>query len=357
MSKRETVPIQVPYLRVANVYADELRLDEIKTIGVADGEQQRVTLEPGDLLVVEGNGSIDQIGRVAIWDGSIDGCSHQNHSIKVRLMDVSLGRWCLQWLLSPAGRSASRRTGQLDIRPAHPEHLKGRAACRSASALRGARADREEVDRLLTIADVATGVTRGPSGLRASRLRQSILKWAFEGKLVDQDPNDEPASVLLERIRAEREKAQHRSQKKPPTYEAKRRRPSMSDDSDRIVQKLWSYCNVLRDDGLSLPGLPGAAHLPALPEDGRRAGRAHRASEQPIPEGYRWSRPRRTRRWRASSSKQHYRDTLRAPRQAGRDARAHLPQGPEQDPGPGQAPPAHRRADRQGELARRCPPT
>jgi type I restriction enzyme S subunit len=39
---------------------------------------------------------------------------------------------------------------------------------------------------------------------RATRLRQSILKRAFEGKLVPQDPNDEHASVLLDRIRAER---------------------------------------------------------------------------------------------------------------------------------------------------------
>ncbi len=40
---------------------------------------------------------------------------------------------------------------------------------------------------------------------RADQIRQAILKRAFEGKLVPQDPTDEPASVLLARIRAERD--------------------------------------------------------------------------------------------------------------------------------------------------------
>jgi type I restriction enzyme S subunit len=43
---------------------------------------------------------------------------------------------------------------------------------------------------------------------QSESLRQSILKKAFEGKLVPQDPNDEPASKLLERIKAQKEKQQ-----------------------------------------------------------------------------------------------------------------------------------------------------
>jgi type I restriction enzyme, S subunit len=45
---------------------------------------------------------------------------------------------------------------------------------------------------------------------RSEALRQSILKRAFEGKLVPQDPNDEPAEKLLERIRQEKAKIQEK---------------------------------------------------------------------------------------------------------------------------------------------------
>ena len=52
---------------------------------------------------------------------------------------------------------------------------------------------------------------------RAARLRQSILKRAFEGRLVPQDPADEPATRLLERIRAERAAIGRKASSSPKT--------------------------------------------------------------------------------------------------------------------------------------------
>jgi type I restriction enzyme, S subunit len=57
------------------------------------------------------------------------------------------------------------------------------------------------VERMET--EIAAGLKR------AERLRQSILHRAFTGRLAPQDPTDGPASVLLDRIRAERENQSH----------------------------------------------------------------------------------------------------------------------------------------------------
>ena len=69
---------------------------------------------------------------------------------------------------------------------------------------------------------------------QAEVLRQSLLKKAFEGRLVPQDPNDEPTSVLLERVRAERE-AKAQAAKKTKKKSGKRTSRKKPKDQQGIL--------------------------------------------------------------------------------------------------------------------------
>ncbi|MCP4269635.1 MAG: hypothetical protein GY777_29365 [Candidatus Brocadiaceae bacterium] len=104
-TKRRINPIEVPYLRVANVYRDRLNLNEIKVIKVTKSELQRTNLCLGDILIVEGHGNRTEIGRTSVWDGSIDPCVHQNHLIRIRInMNIALPIFISNFLNSDGGR-------------------------------------------------------------------------------------------------------------------------------------------------------------------------------------------------------------------------------------------------------------
>ncbi|GIO38972.1 hypothetical protein J41TS12_38330 [Paenibacillus antibioticophila] len=83
--KRKNNPIEVPYLRVGNVYRNALALDEIKLIRVTESELKRTILKKHDILVVEGHGNKKEVGRASRWNGEILNCVHQNHLIKIRV--------------------------------------------------------------------------------------------------------------------------------------------------------------------------------------------------------------------------------------------------------------------------------
>ncbi|MCP4408903.1 MAG: restriction endonuclease [Gammaproteobacteria bacterium] len=209
--KRNALLKKMKYLRVANVYADKLLLDKITEIGVTEEEFRKLKLIAGDLLVVEGNGSIDQIGRLAVWTGEIDQIGHQNHLIRVRLIDGMLPRFFLLFLLSPLGR-------KFIIKQASSTSGLHTLSISKVSGLPVPIPNLYEQEALLTEVDeILSRIDKMESDIsaeakRSETLRQSILKKAFSGQLVEQDPNDEPASVLLERIRAE--KARQKPRKK-----------------------------------------------------------------------------------------------------------------------------------------------
>jgi len=68
-----------------------------------------------------------------------------------------------------------------------------------------------EIDRTLSIIEESESIIKSELK-RAQSLRQAILKRAFEGKLVQQNPNDLPASVLLERIKLKKSKSKKSNQ-------------------------------------------------------------------------------------------------------------------------------------------------
>ncbi|MBO1066427.1 restriction endonuclease subunit S [Dolichospermum flos-aquae UHCC 0037] len=74
-----------PYLTVRNVQRGWLDISDIERFEITSNELSRYQLKWGDILIVEGNGSVDHIGRNAIFRGEIEDCIHQNHIIRVRL--------------------------------------------------------------------------------------------------------------------------------------------------------------------------------------------------------------------------------------------------------------------------------
>ena len=205
-SKRMELPLKRPMLRVANVYQNRLNLEDIHETGVSEKELQRVSLEPLDILIVEGNGSRDQIGRMAIWRDEIPDAVHQNHLIKARLFEKQLAEYILAWFQSPIGRQvveivASSTSGLYTLSLSKIKQL--------TVPLPSLPEAREIVAKVQSLFSDAEGVEECCAAelRRSVSLHQSILKSAFTGQLVPQDPNDEPASELLAQIRTERDAA------------------------------------------------------------------------------------------------------------------------------------------------------
>jgi type I restriction enzyme S subunit len=190
-SNRQALPLSVSYLRVANVYANELRLDDVQKIGCTAVDVQRTQLSPGDLLIVEGNGSIEQIGRVAQWNGEIAECVHQNHLIRLRPRRGLPSRYVLYWLASSAARraievvaSSSSGLHTLSISKVQGLPIPIASEEEMAVIIGKIEAAFARIGRFAAEADRAANLLR--------RLDQATLTKAFRGELVPHDLTEEP---------------------------------------------------------------------------------------------------------------------------------------------------------------------
>lgn len=213
-------PVSLPYLRVANVQRGYLDLSEMKYIEVPKIKVGELLLQKGDILFTEG-GDRDKLGRGWVWQGEIGDCTHQNHVFRARLITEEISSRFVSWFGNTFGQQYFLREGAQTTNLASINMTKLSAFPVPMPPVVEQKVIIEKVEQNLSIIDKLEAAVNEQI-LRSNGLRQSILHSAFKGKLVPQDPNDEPAEKLLERIR----------QSTSTTIQNRRRRKSSGDSTN-----------------------------------------------------------------------------------------------------------------------------
>ncbi|MBI3697033.1 MAG: restriction endonuclease subunit S [Acidobacteria bacterium] len=208
-----------PVLRIPNVVRGKVDLADLKFAAPSTDLSQSDALAPGDMLIVRTNGSRDLIGRSAVVDSLVVQQPHFYASYLIRCRLVDLGG-VPKWVGTIWDASSNRARIEALAATTAGQYNVNLAKLGTLPIPLAANAEMErivgETERRFSVIEELE-MQADANLKRAHRLRQSILKRAFEGNLVPQDPNDEPATVLLERIRCERaqietERAQQRKQ-------------------------------------------------------------------------------------------------------------------------------------------------
>lgn len=191
---------EIPYLRVANVQRGWLDLSEITVIRVPEKKALQLALKDGDVLLNEG-GDRDKLGRGWVWENQVPGAIHQNHVFRARIHGDILHPKLLSWYANSVA-SWFDANGKQSVNLASISLSKIKQLPVPIPPLEEQAAIVERIDGQLSMLDAAVNLSRQAKS-KAKDLRQAILSRAFSGKLVPQDPTDEPVSALLDRIHAD----------------------------------------------------------------------------------------------------------------------------------------------------------
>ncbi len=176
--------IKLPYLRVANVQDGYLDLKEIKYIDVLYEDLKKYRLEKGDILYTEG-GDKDKLGRGTVWNNEVKDCIHQNHIFRARLINknfnskfyayYSQSKTAKKYFFSNAKQTVNLASINMTVLSSLPVII----------------VDEKEQDQIVRKIESHFSVVNKMDDAievslkKAESLRQSILKSAFEGRLVE----------------------------------------------------------------------------------------------------------------------------------------------------------------------------
>lgn len=204
-AKCDVEPSGVPVLRIPNISRGEIDLSNLKFARTDLGLAEEEYLARGDVLVIRTNGSVGLVGRAAAVREQLPRTYYfASYLLRLRLVEKTLtphwlsaflaSPFARQWLESRAASSAGQHNISLSTLLTMPVPIP--PLSEQDRALDGLGAAMETATQL----EEATAI----SVRQCTAQRQNILRDAFAGQLVPQDPADEPADALLARIRGGR---------------------------------------------------------------------------------------------------------------------------------------------------------
>lgn len=212
--KPTTEQIGFPILRINAVRSMHTDLNEVRYLPIPSEKASDYLLDEGDLLATRYNGSVELLGVVGVVRGLQRPTLHPDKLIRIKpVLSCYIGDW--MELSASTGYSrahivarAKTTAGQTGISgsdlksmpvPLPPLAEQARMIELVQTEMANIAAQKLAIEGLIK---------------QSAAQRQNLLKAAFSGQLVPQDPNDEPASVLVERIRALQPARAYRSRKK-----------------------------------------------------------------------------------------------------------------------------------------------
>ena len=192
-----------PYLCSINVYWDGIDLSTVKQARFEDSELPKYRLKQGDLLICEGG----DVGRSAIWNSDQE-MYYQNALHRVRFYGGICPDFYLLVLECYKGNkilddySKGMTIKHLVQSSLNAIYMPLPPVTEQIRIVEMINRIRPYLQKYYTVESTLNELNNG----FPAQLKKSILQMAVQGQLVPQNPDDEPASVLLERIRAEKER-------------------------------------------------------------------------------------------------------------------------------------------------------
>ena len=185
------------YITTSNLYWDSFDFTEIRSMYFTDEELDKCTAKKGDLLVCNGG----DVGRAAIWNFDYDIC-YQNHISRLRPKVNKIDNkfyFYVIWINKEKGNLTGKGIGITSLSASDLLNL-----CIPLPPISEQNRIVSELERIFSLIDSLEN-DKSALQLAVKQAKSKILDLAIHGKLVLQDPADVPASVLLEKLRAEKE--------------------------------------------------------------------------------------------------------------------------------------------------------